>query len=67
MSYNFKGDLTDNYDNGDTVIIKFHVIKVQYEEGSFLYAEGETFSEVWNSATNEPKNDPLPASIIRHA
>ena len=68
--FRFEGDLTDEFDEGDIVIITLHVISIEYDEsmgGSTFHIEGESFEEMWDSARNEPSEYPLSSSIIKHA
>lgn len=65
--YEFEGDLTDEFEVGDIVIIEFHVIYVSFEQildGDTYHYEGETFQEQWDSELDEPSSEPLPRTII---
>ena len=60
----------DKLEEGDTVIITFHIIYIEYDEdydGYTTHMEGEYPKEQWDSSANEPSYDPLPQSIIKKA
>lgn len=68
--YDFEGDLTDEFELGDMVVIEMHVIYISFDQtsdGTTYHNEGEIFQEQWNSELNEPRSVPLPRSIITKA
>jgi len=68
--FEFSGDLTSKYKEGDWVVITLHVIHDSgtiTEDGEEIYFDIETFEEVWDKESNEGKDTPLPSSIIKLA
>lgn len=66
----FEGDLTDEFDMGDEVIITLHVIHDEWDEyrdGEECHFEYEFFEEMWDREDNEVENKVLPQSKIKHA
>jgi hypothetical protein len=69
MTFFFEGDLTDIFQENDSVFMIFHIIHYDFDLSlgdTDYHFEGENLEEIWEEDENNLSSEPLPPSFIQH-